>query len=73
MTFLVPAGTALLKSKGSVQHDVLSWRCDSAQLNLKCHMNYPIIFTETNSFFSETSNLITNILILDIKFLNAFK
>ena len=29
----------LSKSKGSVQHDVLSWRHDLANLNPKYHMN----------------------------------
>ena len=26
--------------KGSVKHDFLSWRCDLATVNPKCHMNH---------------------------------
>ena len=35
---------------------IYSWSPDSAKLNLKCHMNYSIIFTEI-SFYPETSSL----------------
>ena len=45
----------LAKSKGSVQHGILSCRYDLAELNPKCH-NYSIIFTEI-SFCSETPSL----------------
>ena len=47
--------SGLAESKESVKRDVLSWRCDLAKLNLKCHMNYSIIFTEI-CFSSETSS-----------------
>ena len=35
---------------------ISSWSSDLAKLNLKCHMNYSIIFTDI-SFYSETSSL----------------
>ena len=40
---------------------IYPWCSDLAKLNLKCHMNYLIIFTEI-SFYPETSNLMTEIL-----------
>ena len=54
----------LQTSKLAGKHNVLSRSLDLPKLNLKCHMNYPIIFTEicfypetSSSFYSSSSHL----------------
>ena len=49
-------GVACETSKGAVNTIHFSRSIDLAKLNLNCHMNYSIIFTEINCY-PETSSL----------------